>query len=259
MSFLGTSGPILIRDDPEYQVGVGWVRVREYEGSFSEIMGLFGQLRTAGYQIRTSSNPPIWRLTATKQAKSETEDQEFYDRFTLSTETVEKDIFLIPAVEDEVLFFVGQGGEGQEYRHEIEEAVETGNEANLQIALPIVDFPVAWKVYRELTRGVEGPEDEYIALKRDRVVGINYVPKLAIPAGNKPKIYTTAQLQSTFNIPNLIGIEWPDATPPPTPIAGTMWAWKSRRREVQYIEGQRAHVTEDWAWAQWSTYLYEPA
>jgi hypothetical protein len=123
--------------------------------------------------------------------------------------------------------------------------------------MPIASYPWAWKIYRDLVEGAQEYEDDYTVLTRERVVGVNYIDKLQLRQGSSSLIYSQALLQSNFDIPNLTGVAWP--APSGLTKTNAQWGWRTRRQEVRFVEGQKVEVTQDWVYAQWSTFLYKLA
>lgn len=255
--FTGTNSSTLVSRERQFVRGQGWVWTEVHRGGVDEINGLIPGYANTGWEVDAQIDQPYATLTATRQATNETNNQEFFDRFRFSYETVEKDIFAHPDVQEEIngVWVPTTGDNAAGYRDIIEQAVEDGSEELLPSQ---VTYPIAWKVYRELARGAEAYEDEYLVLTRERVVGILFSSDpMQLRASNTATIYTTAELQSVFNIPSIGGVTFPDSSSDYTP-PDTKWGWRSRRHEVRFLEGQRAELVQDWAYAAWSTYLYSP-
>lgn len=267
MSFTGTKTPQLLRRDVQYVVGQGWSLIEEWRGGQSEIDGLINAYMTDGWQFTVETEPPYKKLYASRAASTPTATTDFYDRYRIRKEKVEKSIWTMDSVQTEGATYTGfavddegnatQTGFGA-YRFNLEKAV-SGTftpgvaQAFLNSNFPIATYPVAHDVYREISRGVEAFEDEYISLTRERVVSTAYASQLQLANENASYIYTTAQLQAVFDIPEFNGIEWPAEG---SAIPNTQWGWRSRNQEVRYAGDLRVEIIQDWVWSAWSTLIY---
>lgn len=258
LTVTGNSEPQLLRADPQYIRGQGWVITLEYRGLRADIEGIAGGLSVAGYDWDITADPPLARLTATKYATNPQSSQDYYDRYTIRKETVEKSIWSLPAAQSEGSEYTGGFGA---YRADIKEALEgewdeggaEGHMISKFGAKAGSSYPVAWQLYLELARGAEAFEEEYIVLSRERVVSLDYASKLQLQPPAARTLYTKAQLQAAFDVPEFTGIEWPsegDAVPQ------AAWRWRNRNYEVRFVESDRVQINQDWVWAAWSTNLY---
>lgn len=254
MSFHGTAGAVLESEDRTWTRGEGWTTVRNYSGREEELTGVQMTLVDDGWDARIDRSGPVLKLIATKQANA-SNDQEFYDRFRIHKEHVDQSIWTLPEIEQEIQALWPPPKHS--YRTELESAVAQEDEEFLNVTFPPGTYPQAQRAYVELTRGADAFENEYTVLTRERVVGIQFAPKLVLPDQNSGLIYSTSELQSTFGIPTFIGIGWP-AVPSYTP-PNTEWGWRYRRRSVEYIESRKAMQIQDWVFAAWSTFIYASA
>lgn len=250
MSYRGTKGPITISEEPEFIQGEGWAFNVVAVGGFNEISGLANQYINDGYEFSIDRGGPWTVLRAKRQSFDATDNQQVVDRYTFAKEQIEKEIWTLPGVQAEALTF---GGGMSAYRALLEDTAETldGAEETILNSSQFDPYPIMRKILIELTRGATAYEDEYITLRRERVVGIKYTPKLSLEANSI--IYTTGELISVFGIPNFPYITMP-ATPTTPP--NSRWGWRSRKQEVQFIEGQKIQVIQDWVYAAWSTNIY---
>lgn len=254
MSITGTKAATLTHTDTQFVKGQGYVTTLEYRGGVDEINGLIPGLAFGGWEVDARIDPPWATLTATKQARSASQDQEVYDRFTFSTEKVEPEIWSLPAVDLEVqtVWVPNTGDTFAGYRKIIEDAIADGDEGLLPSE---ATYPTAWKVYRELARGGEAYEDEAFTATRERVVSLLYAgQRMGLRDNNASLIYTNDQWQTQFAIPSGLGVAFPDDAR--TAPDNTMWGWRSRRQEVRYLEGRRVQIVQDWTFAAWSLFLY---
>lgn len=248
----GSNGAVLIRTDPEFKHGEGWSLNGTYRGPFGSIVGLTSELINAGYEFDIDSAGPYYDLTARKQAQ-EGNDQGYTDKFTLSKEAVTKSIWSLEEIDQEMIGY----GDAAKYRKTIQDAVDASDDngfADLELELPEALYPSAHAAFVELSRGAESYEDEYTVLKRDRIVGLLYSQQ-AVALKNKSVVYPPDQFLAAFDIPSFLQVVLP-ATPLITP-SNTRWGWRIRKQEIEYYEGQTAHIVEDWAFAAWSKNLYD--
>jgi hypothetical protein len=262
MSFHGTKGPEQLRNESSYVHGQGWTATHEWRGEEAEILGLLGGYRQNGYEVRVTRDDPYLRLIATRGGTDESAEKDYYDKFRITKETLEKSIFSLPTVAADIeLLHARTGAPLQSYRDAIESAVESGKADDLENALPKAGWPIAWNVFREMCRGVEAYETEYVVLARERVVSVEYyrTDVLPIPQLNAALIYpSSAVLRDAFGIPYLPGVTWPDELPNSLTNSAQdlQWGWRERRREIRFQEGSRVEIVQDWTFAEWSTNLY---
>jgi len=263
----GTGEEQLVREDVSNVFGQGWFTNREYYGPHDRIYGLLPALADDGWECETQPDGAYSRMTARRQAQLDNATTDYYDRFTITTETIEKDIWTLDAIHAEAALrgplLTGDPDEDPFtiIKAYVEDAIDEGDENKLEMfyygggTVPnTVTWPALWGVYKELARGVQSYEEEYLVLTRERVVSYLYGQQLAIPQLNASNIYSTDSLKSTFLIQDMTGIAWPDD--PTTSVPHAQWGWRHRRREVQFQEGQKIQIIQDWAWAAWSTNLY---
>lgn len=254
VTFKGSKGPVLLSSEPEYIQGQGWTWREFWRGGQSEIEGLMPSYVGGTFEFEVDSIGPWWTLLARRQAETATGTQGFTDRFLFKKETIERDIYSYEPVQEEAESFSSLGM--LEYRALIEDVVNDESENYSETILNSSQFdpyPLMRKVLIERTRGAAAFEDEYLTMKRTRVVGLLYQPKLAIKSASI--IYSEADLFNVFALPAFVAVTFPPQpayTPP-----DTMWGWRSRVQKVQFIEGQKIHVEQDWALAHWSTNHYE--
>jgi hypothetical protein len=250
-TYKGHEGYELLREDINHVWGQGWFTSREYYGLSSAIQGLRHPLAADGWEFNITNEGAYSRCMAQRQAQPTDPGTDYYDRYTITTETIEKDIWTLDAIHAGATS--EYGGDFKALKDTVESVIEEGNETFLS-GLPEASYPVTWAAYREIAAGVMNYEEQYKILTRERVVSVLYGTKLPLIQFNTATIYTTDQLKAQFGIPDLTGIAWPTA--PTVNIPNTKWGWRNRRQDVQQMEGQKVTITEDWAWAAWSTNLY---
>lgn len=261
MIVTGNSSVQLLRADPQYVRGQGWELTLEYRGLQSDIEGLIPGLASAGYDVNTTTTPPLATLTATKYATSLESTQDYWDRYTIRKETIEKSIWSLDKLSQEGANWVGGFGA---YVKVLKDATDGDWDNDDADAFMVSQFgaevstqwPVAWGFYREWNRGVESIEDTYTVLGRSRVVSLDYASQLVLVPPKSRLIYTKAQLQAAFDIPDFTGIVWPSEG---TAVASSQWGWRNRNYEVRFVGSDRVEIVNDWVWAAWSTNIYTPA
>lgn len=109
-----------------------------------------------------------------------------------------------------------------------------------------------YAIYSQMLMGLESWEVRRVVLSRRRTCSANYALRHVVDGVEK--VYTTAALITTFDLPNTageIGTRLP-ANPTTTP-PGTAWAWKIRRQDSQQLRGTgRIEEVIDWVFAAWS-------
>lgn len=255
-SFTGTSGPVQFSSTRRFVHGQGWSTTQRVTGSQESIEGLIGDYKVSGWDVDIAGDGSVRTLTATKVSVDGVADNSYYDRFTMSKENIEKSIWTHEEVQSEGAAYASLNSGGfQEYKKKIEEAVEEAD-TSLLPTFGGTSLEFAQKLYTELSRGAESFEDEYTVLTRERVVGLTHsASPLDLRSGNISKIYTQSQFQSVFGVPDFIGITWPNET---SSIQQAQWGWRSRKQEVQFLQSRKIQIVQDWAHAQWSTFLYTP-
>lgn len=251
-AYKGQYEALITRQDVNHVYGQGWFTSLEAYGPTDKINGLMNELIATGWEFTNTPEGPYSRLTATRQGQPDSYQTDYYDRFTITTETIEKDIWTLDAIHEEVYYEFA--GDLELYKSIIEKAIDYGDE-NWLADYPEATHPEMWATYRELARGADSYEEEYLVLTRERVVSTQYNEQLVLPELNASLIYTTDELHSEFDIPaSFTGIKWPTA--PTNNIPNTKWGWRHRKRGVQQMESQKVQVIQDWAWAAWSTNIY---
>lgn len=261
MPYKGQINGGLVRDEEQYVHGQGITTAREHVGRKDVIDGLISQYVRDNWQVSvTNEQDGYYRLVATRGGSALNAETDHYDRFTLTKETLQKSIWTIPAVVAEATIINSAAG-ANTYQSEIQAAVESGDLSDLENALPVAQYPNAHMVFRELCRGADSYETEYIVLARERMVSYEFADTISIPQLNAALIYSTsAALRAAYDIPTFDGLIWPDEpTPPASTAADLQWGWRERRREINFLEGARVEVMQDWTYAEWSTNIYEVA
>lgn len=246
----GTVGPVLLAEEPMHEASTGESAVDvTYQGSRNAIFGLTPGFEAQGVSYRISQSGPVYTLTAripTSLGVIETPP----DRYEISTESQDKDIFEHPLVVYEMNIYDPSLVEGEKtYRKLAEEFVEKGKEAfDNQV------YPNFGKLIRHLKSGVTGYQIDFLVLRRFRKVALDYgnspVGRISLDSGLF--IYSTGQL----NLPQDIAFTLP-ATPS-DPSSDYSWGWRKRGQRVE-IMGNYAEQTVELVFAPWSTLLYENA
>lgn len=171
----------------------------------------------------------------------------YVERWGLRTESIVKSIWSKPEVMAEMEAF----GPGKaEYRKGIEDAVDSGDALGGHYLGP--EAPL---VLRELRRGVEGTEHEYLVMSRTINFELNF-PPAPMQLKSVSIIYPTASLVALENIPADILFQLPaDGSSPPVQ---TMWGWRIREQEAEITDTYIGSHQTTWVYALWSTFLYVP-
>ena len=265
MPYTGTILNQQIRNEESYVHGQGWTTTHEFVGTHSGIEGLLWSYTQNGWNVHQTFEGPYARMVATRGGRQEYAKEDYYDKFSITKETLQKAIWTLPEVVENMQLYATYTSEPiQKYKSSIEEAVSSGDEAPLIQAIgpsePSDLFYIGWCVYWELCRGAESWETEYIIMTRERMVSVEYYETdvMPIPPLNAARIFPSSDiLAATFSIPYLPGVTWPDDPPLENSDVDLQWGWRERRREIVWEEGARVGVIQDFAFAEWSTNLYE--
>jgi len=265
MSFTGSKGFHIQSTNPEYQQGQGWSLEKQLKGGYDEIEGETGRHIFDGWEFNIDSDGPYFTMDARKQIQEE-DDQGFSDRFSIKRESVQKSIWELQAIQDEMAAYAAAPGPWtgnipntiQKYKKNLQAAIDEEAEVDgrtiLETELPQATYPAAWLAFQEFTRGTDSYEDEYTVLTRSRTIGLLY-NQSPLALTNTARIYTHSSLRSVFGLPAFTYVLMPVI--PSTKPTNTEWGWRNRTEEVAFIEGQKAEIKQDWAFAAWSTNIYD--
>ena len=231
--------------EQDWHPTAGYTTRQTYKGRNTEIYALAASYRALGWATNISQDGPVHILAATLGGSAE-EVETPDEQWGWNTEQITKDVFSHPAVAAEAALFAKPA----KYKNDIENAVAQG----IALAGDVSTLPLAPLVYRELTRGVTGYEVEYFTLSRVRNYSPNYPLRVQIDAVSK--LYTTAQLIATFNLPSIVQNALPDT--PDISAVGAIWAWRRRDFSAEYDGAGRITERTTWAHSNWSALLYQP-
>lgn len=197
---------------------------------------------------RTNHDGPIHRAIVNFGSQNFTEgDSEVFDTWTVSNETLEKDIFQHPDIAAEADSFGAH-----EYRKLIEDALSSGDDLDPTLRGSTI-YPLADSVLADLARGQTHFEDVYTVLRCKRVLAADSIGKFTAPSGNLP-IYTTAQLPVPNNVlpvlPGSTGNAFPDNPP------NARWGWKQKGPTCDFV-GRKAEIQVEFVCAAWSFTTYK--
>lgn len=242
----GTVGPVLVAEEPQYDASTGDGSVIvTYQGSRNAIYGMTPGFASQGVSYQISQSGPVYTLSARIPVSTGMTEVP-PDRYEISTESQDKDIFENPTViADAEAYDAALATNAKTYRKRAEDAVseyDIGPTATFQ------------SVVRHLKGGVTGYQIDFITLRRFRKCSLEYgygsAGKIYLDSGLY--IYTTAQL----NLPQDVAFSLP-ATPS-DPSTDYSWGWRKRGQRVDIV-GNYAEQTVELVFAPWSTLLYEDA
>lgn len=233
----------------------GYIQTFIEEGVPSYIQGRILSYSNNGYRVSQTGSGPYWRLQAERPAP--VQGINFMERWEIRSEMLEKDLFSLPAAQQEADTYPSGRAD---YRRNIEETAK-GNQTVVEGDLE--SYPFALKLIQELVRGVTSYETEYTILSRERTEPGPQAAAATLPVqlANARYIYTTAQLQALYNIPLDVMFTLPTVPSSFDPVSeiNTMYGWRVREQEASISEDYNVTTTEAFAFAQWSTFLYTAA
>lgn len=235
----------------EYLPDEGFFWVYYMDGTPKDIYSEAATLTSIGYDVWTSRSGPYVRLTARRNRSSAFGNQ--IDRWTVSSEILEKDLFSMPeAITEMSAFTAGRAY----YQRGIRNALK--DESNLDTQFSAGTTPIAYKILEELRRGVEVFEHEYTILTRTRT--FDRLNPFSLPENlqlnSNRTVYTTAQLQAVESIPPDVLFTLP--TDPSTNPEQTLWGWRIREQQAEITSSTTGVHRTSWVYAAWSTFLYTP-
>src|SRR3990172_4264394 len=129
MQYKATKGPELVRNESSFTHGQGWSTTHEWRGGPAEVQGKLWGYSQSGWDVQQSVDGPYMRMIATRGGEESTAETDYYDKFSITKETLQKSIWTLPHVVTEMdQFVINTGVTIQDYAAEIEGAVEDGNE-----------------------------------------------------------------------------------------------------------------------------------
>lgn len=251
----------LFSDTRSYTQGVGYSHRLEYHALIkTRLNPIMAQLVAQGYNctVDKMGSSPKWSLVAVSAGPQDGSTESPVDRWSWRKELVQRSIWSKPDVA--AIVRVGTGGQ---IRTTIEEGISQKKTwAQIETLTGITSLLPAQKttlqkVYNELVASSESYELEYLVLTRTRATRIGYPQRLTLSATSK--IYTTAQLTSTFSVPSDVSSILPDSSTQVSVDAQSQWGWRLRDESGDREGFIRFAEQTSWVFASWSTFLYTPA
>src|SRR5678815_2265478 len=100
LTWKGTKGPLLCRDEWQFDPSYGWNVEREYCGEKSVIIGYLNAFKSQNLRTKTHQEGPIHYVTVYYTYPDNV--NQFTEKWTASTEPLEKDGFFHPNVNAEL-------------------------------------------------------------------------------------------------------------------------------------------------------------
>lgn len=221
-------------------------RVREYwQGARLSILGLENGFKRAGFKVSSGNSGAKWELVVEFPYQPEDQVEIPATKWNLDMEGVQVPIWAHPDADKEMDVYSSRA----KYVQDIQNAVKDGKPCPLDP----VDFPVANYIYFELTRGFEALELKRPVLQRARTYSLSYTQQVVVNAIET--VYTTSALIRVFGVDPAVAKRLP-ADPPTWPV-GTVWAWKLRKQNQQFIPAlNKTEEIQDWTFAAWSGWAY---
>lgn len=244
----GHPGPHITRTglvyNPETKL---YVRETEYTGSQLGIAGLANNFKANNRDHRLDYENGLSRVTVYDPVSGPPD----FDRYEISWEMEQREIWSHPTVKESMIAYDAlSAGEADTFRKRAEDAVDSNTDDS-----DITD-PVFAQVVANLKAGINSWEQEYIVLRRTRVVPPNLSSPVNISAASL--IYTTAQLQLPGDVLFVVPSDAEIATFPEPDPDNFRWGWR-RRPSTSTIQGQANEQTSEFLLAAWSLLFYTSA
>ena len=224
-------GPVIVHDEARWESETlsYWIN-RTYQGRQDAIAGLEVGLQTAGIDYDITNEGPVYQLTTRIPIVSP--DTASVDRFEISTESSEVEIWTLPAVFEEAQRLANALVAGERgYQKLAEDFVEDGTPHNLTFAA----YPLFFEVVKHLRGGVKTFPVDFIVMRRfrriDREFSIGATGRMNTDNGNF--LYSTAQL----NLPSDVAFVLP-VSPATNALwdASFRWSWRKRGQRVEFVD-----------------------
>jgi hypothetical protein len=253
------------RDVILYDETNGNGREIEWTGRKEEIMGQANVL--TGARKRITNNGAVYTLTATWQGT--TMDQEPsaelpIDKWSYSTEVLEKDLFSLPVVVAAAQAHAGSNSSKFKVDMEnyIKEPTTDPDSFGDSTALPsvwgtgVTVSTIASKVATELRRGATHYEDARLVVRRQRSFNTRY--PIPTPLYSLTYIYSTAELSYQFALPSYVHFSLPDTDQinADYPVEQAEWGFRLRTQQSDVV-GTKVEQMFEWSLAAWSTFTYD--
>ncbi len=240
----GKPGPHITRIGYSFNTETGlYTQEITYSGTKLGITGLANAFANRNQDHRVDHEDGMSHVTVFIPQQG----SEVLDKYEVMWEMEQRNIWSHPSVAaaakayDDALVNVGD----QTFRDIAEDAV-TGK-------IGLTPTGVMAQVVAHLRAGVDGWEQEYVTLRRTRVIPPDFGTQASITAASL--IYTTTQLllpsSIAFNVPSdgdISGFPNPDPT-------NFKWGWR-RRPSTSTIQGQSNEQTSEFILAAWSLLFY---
>ncbi len=240
-----------------YRQGEGYTERREYEAlDRDSAYSLASDLKKDGFDVQIEQQGPKYVIIGTLAGVVDPVIQREV-RWEFRKELLEKSIWTLPKVISEIEQWTSAGKPRSAYKQGIEEAINQG----VDLGKEYDNFPVAKKIYMELSRGVENYETDYIVLSKIITINVN------TPAFDVFSISTTSAAvvyEHQYFLANIIKdapspIKNVLPPKPQTQPPDTIWGWRERANncQIEYGQSSRYVQTIEWTLSFWSTFLYE--
>jgi hypothetical protein len=215
-------------------------------------------LRIQGYDISLNQASSYWTAVATRTYAYA--DSPFTERWVLTTEILEKDIWSHPDVSAQMFDWPPSAPiddkDPAAYRKLITDALETGENPS-----PNPGGASAW-LLRELSRGVQAYEHEYHILSRtvtfDRTTAGSLPSPYNMGLVLSNQILSSSQLAAQQNIPSDVLFNLPaDRGSSTDDDKQIQWGWRLREQSAEIDMSTTGTFQLSWTYAGWSTFIYQ--
>ena len=231
-----------------YSQDEGMQETRRCHGHPNTVRSWAYNLKDDGYDITISTGGPYWDALAIRTKPYPTSP--FVERWTLTTEILDKDLFSHPDVAAQ-LYAYADGPAA--YKKAIEDLA-----SGASTTVP-GDATVASWLSRELSRGVQAYEHEYHILNRnvtfDRLYADSLVSPWNMPLTLSSQILKSSTLSTQQSIPPDVMFELPGDSIP-DPARRWQYGWRVREQKAEVDTSTTGAFSMSWTYAAWSTFLY---
>jgi hypothetical protein len=235
-----------------------------YAGPLQALLGLASSLKSAGVRCEVTQEAGRSVLSAIWPSIEDGTVETANDRYELSTDLVEEDIWNNPQVYSLAVSELASYDPGTRtvttagdlvalWKSRIEFALKGNDDGTAQTPTEAGFENSELALYNAVLAGATSYESERVVLRRVRSISIRYATPTTPVA--IPRIYTTAQLVSTFGIPSGIAARLP-MNPTYAPL-GLTWTWRKRQDTSVYTWSGKVEEVKDWVFAPHSTVCYD--
>lgn len=276
-NFLGTATTILASVTEEFDPRTGKVLVQEWHGTLPALTSLGTALQLSGYRTALINNGGHYRLTASAAAVDAGVPEVPTDTFTVDKTREQLPIWQAPKIIQLVAQYkANAGGLFPQYEDALTD-VKTKTDALLAgkvwngsawvetytdgatpytVALASIADPILQQIYALRVQGAESFPVEFPVLRLVRTYSLAYAARTQVDL--IPKAYSTAALQSAYNIPAAIMAKLPPNPADSLLPQNCIWGWVVQSDSDTITWSGKIEEQREWVFGACSTILYDP-